>query len=264
VAARQRPSLRHSPDRGRSVRVSSLAQLRLLGGFELETGRLSLDAPPNVQRLLAFLALQDRPVRRTYVSGRLWLVASQEQAFASLRTTLWRLRRVHAPLVEATSTHLALSHTVEVDSRELARSAERFLQRHHSLDEVDIDRLAKAHELLPDWYEDWVLLERERLSQLRLLALEAACEELVAAGSYREAATAAVAAVATDPLRESARRLLITAYVGAGDQAEAARQFVDFRVRLKRELGLEPSFRMLELARALGAAGSTRPASRPR
>jgi hypothetical protein len=61
-----------------------------------------------------------------------------------------------------------------------------------------------------------------------LSALEAACEELVAAGRFRDATTAALAAVTADPLRESARSLLITAYLGSGAHVEAARQFVDF------------------------------------
>ena len=37
-------------------------------------------------------------------------------------------------------------------------------------------------ELLPSWYDDWVLLERERLRQLRMHAWEALSEKLVRAG----------------------------------------------------------------------------------
>jgi DNA-binding SARP family transcriptional activator len=203
-----------------------------------------------VQRLVAFLALQDRPLRRTYVSGRLWLDKTQDQAFGALRTTLWRLRRLPAPVVQATTTHLSLAPSVSVDARDFTVAAERFLRRRDCLDEDDVNRLAHASELLPDWYDEWVTQERDRIGQLRLLALESACEELVAAARYREAATAALAAVASDPLRESARRLLISTYLGTGNNAEALRQYVDFRTRLERELGLEPSFRMLELARS--------------
>jgi DNA-binding SARP family transcriptional activator len=240
VARGTRSSLRHS------------TTLQLLGGFQLAVDGTALVVPPHVQRLVAFLALQDRPLRRTYVSGKLWLDSTQEQAFGCLRTTLWRLRRASAPIVHATSTHLVLDPCVAVDARDVVATAERFLHRHEALDETDIDRLAHAAELLPDWYDDWVGQERDRIGQLRLLALETVCEELVAAARYREAASAALAAVAADPLRESARRLLISTYLKAGNAAEALRQYADFRARLDREVGLEPSFRMLELAQTFG------------
>jgi DNA-binding SARP family transcriptional activator len=213
-----------------------------------------LPVPPHVERLVAFLALQGRPLRRTYVAGKLWLHSSQDQAFGCLRTTLWRLRRASAPIVHATSTHLALDPSVAVDTQVLIETAERFLRRHEQLDEADLELLVHASELLPDWYDDWVDQERGRIEQLRLLALESGCEELVAASRFREAATAALAAVAADPLRESARRLLISTYLGAGNTAEALRQYTDFRTRLEREVGLEPSFRMLELARSVRAS----------
>jgi DNA-binding SARP family transcriptional activator len=253
VAVRHASSLRH-PGTAKPARTPTIVRLKLLGSFELKAGRRALHAPPQVQRLLAFLALHEGPLRRTYVSGQLWLDATQEQAFGSLRTTLWRVRRVSAPVVDATSTHLALAPSVVVDVRELEAIADHFRHPHGTVEADEVALLAEADELLPDWYDDWVTHERERLSQVRLAALETACEELVETGRYREATAAALAAVATDPLRESTRRLLISACLLAGNHAEALRQFVDFRALLARELGLEPSFRMLELARVFESA----------
>jgi hypothetical protein len=60
-------------------------------------------------------------------------------------------------------------------------------------------------DLLPDWYDDWVLLEAEDWRQLRLHALEALAGRLIALGCWGEAANAAGAAVRAEPLRESAR-----------------------------------------------------------
>lgn len=247
-----RSSLRHRNDREYAFEPLA-ARLTLLGGFELQCGQRVARVPPHVERLLAFLALHDRPLRRAYVSGRLWIDVSQEQAFGSLRTTLWRMHSVRAWIVEATTTQLSLAPSVGVDVRELKASVQRALHRRTQLDPSDFDLLTQAEELLPDWYDDWVAQEREQLAKLRLLALEAACEELVAAGKFMEATTVALAAVAADPLRESARTLLIRAYLGAGDRVEAAREFIEFRRQLKSELGLEPSLRMLEFVQALGS-----------
>jgi len=206
--------------------------------------------PRHVQRLVAFLALQSRPLHRVYVAGRLWIDLSQEHAHGCLRTTLWRMGPLPGPVVEVTSTHLALAGAVVVDARQLEACAERVLHNGAPA-RSDFDLLTQAAELLPDWYDDWVLPERERLRQLRLVALEAAGEGLIGEQRYSEAAIAALAAVGSDPLRESAYRLLIRSYLAEGNAAEALRQFTVFRAQLRRKLDLEPSPRMEELVRQI-------------
>src|SRR5437867_4028183 len=77
-------------------------------------------------------------------------------------------------------------------------------------DERPTPRDVLLHEdLLPDWYDDWVALERERLRQLRVHALEQLCDRLLVAERFGEATEAALAASRTEPLRESPQRLLI-------------------------------------------------------
>jgi DNA-binding SARP family transcriptional activator len=221
-------------------------RLGLLGGFELELDGSPVRLPLHAQRLVAFLALQGRPLHRGYVAGRLRAELSQDRAQSCLRSTLWRMRQLPCAPVETSTTHLGLAGIVEVDARELERCADRVL-REVSPRSPDLKPLTGAADLLPDWYDDWVLQERERLRQLRLLALEAAGEALIAAGAYGEAAVAALAAVSADPLRERACRLLVEAYLEDGNAGEALRQFARFRMELHRTLGLEPSARMQEL-----------------
>ena len=96
-------------------------------------------------------------------------------------------------------------------------------------------------DLLPDWDEDWILFERERLHQLRVHAIEALSRRFIAAGRYAEAVDAGLAAVAADALRESAHRVLIEAFLGEGNIADARRQFNHFRAVLWESLRLRPS-----------------------
>jgi DNA-binding SARP family transcriptional activator len=101
--------------------------------------------------------------------------------------------------------------------------------------------------LLPDWDDDWVLLEAEDWRQLRLHALEAAAGRLAAAGRCGEAAGAAGAAVRADPLRESARASLIQVHLAEGNQSEAVREFARYQALLHADLGLEPTRRLRDL-----------------
>jgi DNA-binding SARP family transcriptional activator len=206
-----------------------------------------LPLPPHTQKLVAFLALQDRPLHRAYVAGRLWIDYDQDHAHRCLRTTLWRIRLLSVRVVEATSTHLAIDPSVAADVRELETRADHILNGDPLPRRGELRRLAQCRELLPDWYDDWIPHERERFRQLRLLALEVAGTALIAAERYTEASIAALAAIGADPLRESAYRLLIESYLGVGNVAEAVRQFDVFRTQLRKELGLEPSPQIQEL-----------------
>jgi DNA-binding SARP family transcriptional activator len=243
-------SLRLEPGLADADQESTL-RLGLLGGFELRAGAQAARLPLHVQRLLAFLALQGRPLHRAYVAGRLWIELNQEHAHGCLRSTLWRMGDLPCRVVDVTSTHLALAPGVAVDARELEGAAERVLHDGGPPAAEDADCLTGAAELLPDWYDDWVLQERERLRQLRLLALEAAGDRLIDAGRYSEAAIVALAAVGSDPLRESSYRLLIRSYLGEGNVAEALRQFAVFRAQLRSDLGLEPSAQIEALIQAV-------------
>ena len=227
------------------------SRLSLLRGFTFQDADLPLAA----QRLVAFLALQERPVRRDYVAGRLWPEASETRAHGALRTTIWRVARVAPEALWVAGPHLALSGHVVVDVHETTALARSVIAGAHGTDHRD---LSFAGDLLPDWYDDWVVFERERLRQLRLHALEILCDARVRAGRFAEGVVAGLAAVAGDPLRESAHRVLISAYLAQANASDALRQYDLYRRHLAEALGLAPSPRM----RALLASVHEPPVSR--
>src|SRR5262249_3418614 len=93
-------------------------------------------------------------------------------------------------------------------------------------------------ELLPDWYDDWVLLERERLRELRLHALEALALRLAALGRFAEAVEAGLAAVRSEPLRESAHRVLIRLHLAEGNRHRALCQYREYTRLMRLDLNL--------------------------
>ena len=234
-----------------SMSDQAVARLGLLRGFELSAGGRLVSLPLSAQRVLAFLALQERPVRRLYVASTLWLNSSESKANACLRTALWRLRAPCLEIVDATATHLELAKGVAVDVRETRAAAEQVIGHELAPGDSAASALYQAGEILPDWYEDWVLLEREHFRQLRLHALEALCADLTEAGRYAEASRAGLAAIKGEPLRESAHRVLISTYLAEGNPGEALRQFQLFQRILNDQLGLEPSPLMRDLMSAL-------------
>jgi len=104
-------------------------------------------------------------------------------------------------------------------------------------------------DLLPDWYDDWLETERERIRQLRLAELERNGERLLASGHAAEGIQLGLRAAALEPLRESAQRLVIRCHLAEGNLIEAIRQYERFAALLARELGAMPSARMADLIR---------------
>ena len=96
-------------------------------------------------------------------------------------------------------------------------------------------------ELLAGWYDDWVVLERDRLRQLRMRTLEVVAVRLAAAGRHEEALQAAHAAVREEPLRESAHRVVIETHLAENNVGEALRQYQSCRRTLASGLGIAPS-----------------------
>ena len=116
----------------------------------------------------------------------------------------------------------------------------------------DLDDTLLSEDILPDWYDDWVLIERERFRQLRLHALDKLCEGFVHMRMFGQAVQAGMASVTEEPLRESAQRLLIGAYLGEGNHAEALRQYRSYRDLLKSELGITTHEMVRRVAHAFG------------
>jgi DNA-binding SARP family transcriptional activator len=241
------------PGASRTTRRAAAApdpvELRLMNGFELLHDGAPISFPMSVQRLLAFLALQERPIQRLYVAGKLWLDVPEERAFASLRSALWRANQPGIPLVVAVNSQLTLDPGVRVDLRDASRQAHRVIDAGSGEDASFA--IALTGELLPDWYDDWLLIERERYRQLRLHALEALAGRLTVLARYADAAEAALTAIAGEPLRESAHRALIHVHLAEGNPSEALRHYALFRDLLRSELGLDPSEQLEQLVAGL-------------
>ena len=221
--------------------------LSLLNAFEVRCDGEPVGLPITAQRLLAFLALHERPLLRPYVAGSLWINADDERAGASLRSSLWRLNRSGHRLVEATPMQLRLAPAIDVDLRRALALAQRLLDGTASDEDLDAAEASLDGEVLPDWYDDWLLFERERFRQLSLHALEVLSDRLVDAGLLARALLAALAAVRGEPLRESAHRALIRVHLAEGNRAEALRQGELCRRILHDRLGVQPSSQLDQL-----------------
>jgi DNA-binding SARP family transcriptional activator len=221
-------------------------ELSLLGGFGARRSGQAVPVSTTGARLLAFLALRGRPATRRTVAATLWPEKLGERAVGNLRSVIWRLP---TGLVETNGTHLMVGQGVRCDVVDFTLRVRQLIDGVPPPAPADLDYALYERDLLPTWSEDWVAIERERIRQLRIHALDTLSMRLTNAGRYCEAITVGLAAVAAEPLRESAHRTVITAHLAEGNHAEALKHYDAFRKRLAAELGLDPSPQLGELIR---------------
>jgi DNA-binding SARP family transcriptional activator len=226
-------------------------EVRVLGTFRFwARGNALPSVLGGTQRLLALLGLRDRAVMRASIAGTLWPESTEEHAYSSLRSALARLSRLTRDAVLVTPLDLCLAQDVSVDIRTARALAHRMLDSGRELPAADLGSHALealSVDVLPDWYDDWVLIEAEEWHQLRLHALESLSDRLLSARRFGEATGAALAAVRAEPLRESARAAVIRVHLEEGNQSEALAEFRRYRALLEAELGLQPTPRLFDL-----------------
>lgn len=228
---------------------NSLPVLRLIRGPIVTIGAHIVELPEGSKRLLAFVALRGGQVDRQYAAGTLWPAGSDARAAGNLRSALWRLNGDQLSLLAADRHTLVLRKDVLVDVHMVTEWSSRLVTGTATRVDMEVPPLAiDAFELLPGWLDDWVLVERECLRQRVLHALEALSRLRSRALQHAQAVDAAMAAVAVEPLRESAQRALIDAHLAEGNRVEARRCYEAYRALAGRELGVEPSADLQALA----------------
>jgi DNA-binding SARP family transcriptional activator len=226
-----------------------LATLQLLDGPHAIIAGQRVSIPEGSKRLVAFVALNGRRADRCNAAAVLWPDAEPLRAAGNLRSALWRLRCAGIDILCVDKRSLSLHPNLRVDLEGIADWADRLVTGKPEPTDLEFPpQMLQALDLLPGWYDDWVLQERERLRQMLLHAIEALSRLLLKANRCGEAIEAALTAVGVEPLRESAQAALIEAHLAEGNRCEALRSYALYEELLAQELGVHPS---VELKRRL-------------
>ena len=229
-----------------SVALAQDWHLSLLGAWRLRRGSNTVTVASREQRLIACVGLLGCR-HRSFLAGLLWPKSSETQAAGNLRTTVWCISHTFPHLIRTGADTLELHESVRVDVTALQRHVATLLSQPEArMPDSYLEDLSRA-DLLPGWYDDWVIFEQERLRQLRLSALEHLARQHLNAGEPGRAVIAALSAASIEPLRESTHLLLVQAHLAASNRAAAVRAYTMFAGRLEDELGVQPSNQLTDL-----------------
>lgn len=222
-------------------------KIYLLGQFNLQANHHSLELPSRpAQSLLAYLALNAGvTIRREKLASLLWPEAAEPNARKYLRQTLWRIHKTLADASLAWEDYLQISD-IEVTFNQYANywlDADLLLTQEIGRQVEDLIEVVNFYqgELLPGFYDQWVILERERLQAAYHHKMSQLLEGLLQVGQWHDALHWAEQWILLGYSPEPAFRALMIAHAGLGDQGMVSAAYQRCVVALNRDLGLDPS-----------------------
>ncbi len=238
----------------------STLRISLFGKFCVRRNEQVLDGldARKVQELFCYLLLhRDHSLPRETLASLLWPDTTTAQSKKNLRQILWQLQSALSSQNERTIDRILL---VEPDWVQLNSEADIWLDvavfeqafnlaqktPGHELDNSTAQLLQETIQLyqgplLEGWYQDWCLLERERLQGIYLAMLDKLMSYCEVRHDYETGLLYGMRIMCYDRARERTHRRMMRLYYLLGDRAEALRQYERCSVALEEELGISPS-----------------------
>jgi len=254
--ARPEPSgwPREEPDRPH-IRARFFGHFELLCAGEAEPlGR----SGKSLTILKYLLANRARPVSQDHLMGWLWPESNLKKARWSLNSAVHGLRKVlgscptssdvNYVLLEEGYYRLSPSVRVTTDVEEFDTHYERGrrLEKARRVEEAAAEyeeavEVYRGEYLVEDLYEDWTMVERERLANAYVDMLDRLAAHYMETGQLRECVRACYQVLEKDRCHEDTYRLLMRCYARLGMRGRALRQYRLCEKILGREYGTTPS-----------------------
>jgi len=228
-----------------TLELSCLGHVEIKQDGQLVEGFVSAKA----QALLIYLAVTNQSHSRESLTGLFWGDKPENRARANLRKALSNLRQLVGEYVSTTDQTVAFNHTETYSLDAAAFEAGLAAVETTS---PDLFTLREAVELYrgdflagfsvggAQPFEEWVLVERERLRRMVIEALQELAVAYTARGEYAAGIEVTNRLLALEPWQEEAHRQLMTLLARSGQRNTALAQYETCRRILAEELGVEP------------------------
>ena len=259
-----------------------ILRIHLFGKFCVRRNERVLDGfdARKIQELFCYLLLhRDHSLPRETLAGILWPETTTTQSKKNLRQALWQLQSALGSQNEKANDRILLvgPDWVQLNSQaDFWLDVAEFEQVFNRVQktpgqEFDISTAQRVQytiqlyqgPLLEGWYQDWCLLERERLQSMYLALLDKLMSFSEAHFDYETGLLYGMRIMCYDRARERTHRRMMRLYYLLGDRAEALRQYERCAVALNEELGISPSKGTLALYRQIQADQLDEPSSTP-
>jgi DNA-binding SARP family transcriptional activator len=237
-------------------------EARFFGHFELsyEGRHIVLDRNVKALAILKYLlAHRNKSVSRDHLMAWLWPESNAKRAKGSLNTAMHAVRKAlkGCPLPQGCSEHILLEsdHYILCPALQVWTDVEEFERCNEEGCSLELAgqfsegvqwyeravALYRGQYLQEDLYEDWTMVERQRLNNAYVNVLHRLTHRYVETGHYRKSIEVAYLMLAEDPHCEFGNRLLMESYARLGLHTRALKHYDQYAQTLRHKLASEPS-----------------------
>ena len=236
-------------------------QLAVLGKAEIRKDGQTLSADlisAKGQALLIYLAVTGGAHSRSALAGLLWGEMPEERAKANLRLTLTKLRQFVADHLIITRQDVAFNfdqpYWLDVAEFEALASTDHSGPEPRKIEQLRAAVARYRGDFLHDFYiadaptfEEWALVEQERLRQVAFHALSHLAQAARQRGDFKEGIEVTRKLLMLEPWHEEAHQQLMWLLAYSGQRSAALAQYETCRRALAEELAVEPAPATVEL-----------------
>ncbi len=244
-----------------SAAVQPSLRVRFFGHFEMLCDGETMPLGRNGKALTILkylLAKHTRPVSQDHLMGWLWPESNLKKARWSLNSAIHGLRKLLSGCSSSVSMNYVLLEdgyyrlspgvrlTTDVDDFDKHYERGRRLEKDCRMREAAIEyertiELYRDDYLVEDLYEDWTMVERERLANAYIDILGRLTIHYMEVGQHQESIRACYRVLEKDRCHEDTYRLLMQCYVRLGLRVRALHQYRMCEQILAQEYGTSPS-----------------------
>ena len=243
-------------------------EIKLLGGLNIQEAgqptRIMTSAKGSA--LIAYLIITNQTHKREAVADLLWDATSTRHSLQNLRELLARIRK-WVPELQITRQTIAIQPDkdtfIDLWALQAGLTSEALTTSDEALNLYTGDLLASFYVEGATRFNEWLLLERERLRRQVLNRHHYLCQKYAAQQAWQQGVAVAQRWLSLDGLDEDAYRWLMQCLAANGQTTAALQAYQTCRQTLWEELGIEPEAATTNLARQLTAQTTFLPAVSP-
>ena len=231
-------------------------KISLFGGIKITKDGEPIELPPyRTYGLLAFLLLREKlPIRRERLGSLLYGDLPDSKVRGRITDHIWQIKK-HLPGFPIIST----AENVTLDKQPIWVDVKAFQEKANSPQDSLDEKFLELYqgELLPELYDDWILVERERWHNHYLRMLHTLINDLIAEEYFDKAILRMERLLRDEPYDEEVVRLLMQTYAKVGRRGAALATYEKFHLLSMEQIGLEPDAKTNQIYEAIKSQETT-------